>query len=476
MSTGGGSRRRDVQSPTRSQPRGLAGRSTLIAALAVSAVSWALFGGYTAGVGLLVAVALVLGWTAALEVSWRLYGRRDPGAVEEMKFPPPTERSGQDSFSLIVPAKDEVEVLRPTLEALAHQTHPRVQIVATLIEGDDATIRQAELAQQRYPDRIEVVVQAYDVEMKPHQLNAALAHCTGTYVGVIDAEDATSPELLERVEAVFQTTDADVVQGPVQLMTLGRRMREWFMVHNVLEYLFWFSSRMMFQARHGFVPLGGNTVFIRRDLLNAAGGWPISLTEDCALGVKLSTEYGARVVAVYDPAIATREETPDNVHGLVHQRVRWDTGFGVELLRGQWSSLPTLPRRVLAWYILATPFLQAATAILLPVTLLTVIFLRAPVALVLLTFAPYVPILMSLVLQVVGLHEFGRMFGERVLARHYAFLVLGFVPYQMLLAWAALLAVRRIVTGNMTWFKTAHSNRHREVPAVPALSLEGARP
>ena len=448
---------------------------TVIGAILVVIVASALvFGIYVTGIATIVTLALTCGVAAAIEAGWRLYGRRDPEAIQEMGFPELTPRSGHDSFSIIVPAKDEVEVLHQTLETLAQQTHGKVQIIATLIEGDDATIREAELARSRYPDRIEILVKKYEMEMKPHQLNAALAICTGDYVGVIDAEDATATSLLMSVEAAFQTSGADVVQGPVQLMTLGMRLREWFMVHNVLEYLFWFSSRMMFQARHGFVPLGGNTVFIRRELLNRAGGWPVSLTEDCALGVKLSTQFGAKVVAVYDPALATKEETPDNVHQLLHQRIRWDTGFGMELLQKKWWLLPTIQRRLLAWYILATPFLQASAGLLLPVTLTTAILIDAPVVLVLLTFLSYIPILLSLVLQFVGLHEFGQMFNQKVRIRHYAFLIFGFFPYQLVLAWAALHAVLRIATGNMTWFKTAHSNKHRDDVALPVLAMSEA--
>jgi cellulose synthase/poly-beta-1,6-N-acetylglucosamine synthase-like glycosyltransferase len=429
------------------------------------------FGIYATGIAAIVSTAVVFGIAASVEAGWRLYGRRDPEAIQDMGFPPPTARTGQDSFSIIVPAKDEVEVLHQTLETLARQTHQNVQIIATLIEGDDATIQEAEIARARYPDRIEILVRKYEKEMKPYQLNAALEICRGEYVGVIDAEDATATGLLVSVEAAFQTSGADVVQGPVQLMTLGMKLREWFMVHNVLEYLFWFSSRMMFQARHGFVPLGGNTVFIRRELLNKAGGWPISLTEDCALGVKLSTQYGAKVVAVYDPALATREETPDNVKQLLHQRIRWDTGFGMELLQKKWWHLPSIERRLLAWYILATPFLQASAGLLLPITLATVILIDAPVVLVLLTFLPYIPILLSLVLQFVGLHEFGRMFEQKVRIRHYLFLGFGFLPYQLILAWAALHAVLRIATGNMTWFKTAHSNKHRAGVLLPVMPM-----
>lgn len=449
----------------------------LVGALVVLlALGWLTVGPFVTGLTALVLLALAFTAAASVEASWRLYGRRNAQALDEMGFPAPSARAGQDSFSLIVPAKDEVEVLHETLETLARQTHPHVQIIAALIEGDDATIAEAELARRRHPDRIELCVEHYPVQMKPYQLNRALERCTGDYVGVIDAEDATSFGLLAAVEATFQATDADVVQGPVQLMTLGRRVRDWFMVHNVLEYLFWFSSRMMFQARHGFVPLGGNTVFIRRDLLVRAGGWPVSLTEDCALGVQLSTQHGAKVVAVYDPSLATREETPDTLDGLIHQRVRWDTGFGMELIGRKWTGLPSLQRRALAWYILATPFLQALTGLLLPLTICAALVIKAPVALVLVTFVPYAPLLLSLVLQVVGLHEFGIMFDQRVRLRHYLFLLVGFVPYQLVLAWAAVLAVRRILTGDMGWYKTAHSNKHRldAVATAEPPVLEGA--
>lgn len=447
--------------------------AVLVGALGVGCLT---VGPFATGLAALVLLALAFTAAAGVEASWRLYGRRDAKALEEMGFPEQSPRAGHDSFSLIVPAKDEVEVLHETLETLARQTHPNVQIIAALIEGDDATIAEAELARRRYPERIELCVEHYPVQMKPYQLNKALERCTGDYVGVIDAEDATSHGLLMAVEATFQATDADVVQGPVQLMTLGRRLADWFMVHNVLEYLFWFSSRMMFQARHGFVPLGGNTVFIRRELLVRAGGWPLSLTEDCALGVQLATHHGAKVVAVYDPALATREETPDTLHGLIHQRVRWDTGFGMELLGRKWTELPTLRRRLLAWYILATPFLQAMTGLLLPLTILAALVIKAPVALVLVTFVPYAPLLLSLVLQMVGLHEFGTMFDQRVRLRHYLFLLVGFAPYQLVLAWAAMLAVRRILTGNMSWYKTAHTNKHRteQSPATGGRAPEPA--
>jgi hypothetical protein len=134
---------------------------------------------------------------------------------------------------------------------------------------------------------------------------------------------------------------------------------------------------------------------------------------------------------------------------LLNQRIRWDTGFGGELLDKQWWHLPSVPRRVLAWYILATPFLPASTGLLLPLTLVSAVALDASVGLVMLTFVPYSPILLTLTLQLVGLRESGRLYDQNVRLRHCALLLIGFYPYQVVLAWAVMCAVRRVATGDM---------------------------
>jgi cellulose synthase/poly-beta-1,6-N-acetylglucosamine synthase-like glycosyltransferase len=297
----------------------------------------------------------------------------------------------------------------------------------------------------------------------------------------VDAEDDVAPQLLARVDTLLARTGADVVQGGVQLMTLGTRVRDWFKVHNVMEYFFWFTSRMFYQVRTGFVPLGGNTVFIRRDLLDKAGGWPDNLTEDCALGVLLCTKYGARVVAAYEPELATREEVPQTIGSrragsLFWQRVRWNQGFLSILLEGRWATLPTLRQRALAGYILATPFLQAFSALLLPLSVATIVWLKVPVFVAMLMYAPFLPILITLATQLIGLREFARSYRQKVLWRHYAFLLFGSPVYQWVLMGAAFWAVWQHIDGNTTWHKTAHGGHHRPVLApapasVPPLGL-----
>jgi hypothetical protein len=60
-----------------------------------------------------------------------------------------------------------------------------------------------------------------------------------------------------------------------------------------------------------------------------------------------------------------------------------------------------------------------------------------------------------------ALGEFGREFGIRIRARDHARLLLGTVPYQLLLAAAAVRSVWREGRGQRGWEKTTHINAHR---------------
>ena len=154
-------------------------------------------------------------------------------------------------------------------------------------DDDPETSAVAQRAARRHPDMIRVVLDTSRPKNKPKALNAALPACRGDVVGVFDAEDEVHPQLLRHVDARFEETGADVVQGGVQLMNYHSN---WYSVRNVLEYYFWFRSRLHFHAAQRFIPLGGNTVFVRADLLRQAGGWdPDCLAEDCELGVRLSS-------------------------------------------------------------------------------------------------------------------------------------------------------------------------------------------
>ncbi len=253
-------------------------------------------------------------------------------------------------------------------------------------------------------------------------------------------------------------------------MQLMNVRSSWWALRNCLEYFFWFRSRLHFHADRDFIPLGGNTVFVRTELLRAVGGWdPECLAEDCELGVRLSS-LGAWVSVAYEPALATREETPGSITSLVKQRTRWDQGFLQVLRKGEWRGLPTARQRALARYTLLTPVIQAVTGLLVPLSLAFILFAETPTVITLIGFLPLLLVVASVCVELVALHEFGREFDVRVGPRQYAGLVLGTMPYQWLLAFAAVRAVVRERRGETGWEKTAHVGAHR--PAQPVTAIE----
>ncbi|HEY6471951.1 MAG TPA: glycosyltransferase, partial [Acidimicrobiales bacterium] len=364
--------------------------------------------------------------------------------------------------------RHEEAVLGATLDRLAELDYSAFEVLAVVGHDDPGTKAVADAAARRHAGRIRVIVDHSWPKNKPTALNTALAECRGDVVGVFDAEDEVHSRLLRQVAGAFDRSGAHVVQGGVQLVNF---QSSWYALRNCLEYFFWFRSRLHLHAERRFIPLGGNTVFVRTDLLQAVGGWdPKCLAEDCELGVRLSS-LGARVDVAYDPMLVTREETPGTLRGLLKQRTRWNQGFLQVLRKREWHNLPTRSQRALARYTLAMPFLQAFTGLVIPISIYAILYLKIPVALALISFLPVIPTLAALAFELVGLREFGRVFYVKPRIYDYVRLVLGMFPYQLFLAGAAVRAVVREMLGLRGWEKTAHTGAHR-----PATAATGASP
>lgn len=430
------------------------------AAQSATSTDWAAVVGYSG----LVAVALTLTIIAVTTLWWMLYAWRSKTTYDSTAFSK-EPHAPRHTFTLLVPGRHEEEVMGQTLDALAAQTHPDVQIIAIVGDDDPGTTAVVRAAAARHPDRIEVVVDDSVPKNKPKALNRALPYAAGSIIGVFDAEDEVHPELLRHIDSRFTETGATVVQGGVQLMNFRTT---WWSLRNVLEYYFWFRSRLHFHAGARFIPLGGNTVFVKKDALVRNDGWDAEcLAEDCELGVRLSSQ-GEKVVVAYSPEYVTREETPGTLKSFYKQRTRWNQGFLQVLRKGEWRALPTRSQRLFARYMLAMPFLQAATGLLIPLSVFLIFVVKVPTLVALLTFIPLAPTLVTVAVEIAGLGEFGRLYGQKVRVLDYVRLVLGTIPFQVLLAGAALRAVFREIRGERGWEKTEHTGAHREGDASDA--------
>jgi glycosyltransferase XagB len=394
---------------------------------------------------------------------WMLYTWNNP-LVAALYRAPKTFSEPQYSFTAILPARHEEDVIKDTIRAvdrIAYPDHLKEILVMIRDEDDDQTIANArEVVAELGKENIRVITFKDGPKNKPNGLNKALRVATRDVVCVFDAEDEPHPELYHVINSVMIRDNADVVQAGVQLMNFRST---WFSALNCLEYFFWFKSGLhCFTRQFKVTPLGGNTVFFKRHWLEKVGGWDEGcLTEDGDIGLRL-TQLGAKIQIVYNEEHATREETPATVDSFIKQRTRWNQGFYQIFFKGDWLRMPEMRQRVTALYILLNSLLQAALVLYLPLGLYIGLTQRLPVPVALFSWVPIYMLLIQLVINLIGIREFTKAYSLRLPLLFRLKMTIVYYPYQLLLAVAAARAIWRMVTNRQSWEKTAHANLHRQ--------------
>ncbi|HEX2915949.1 MAG TPA: glycosyltransferase [Chloroflexia bacterium] len=422
----------------------------------------------------LVIASLLLTIQSAYSASIMLYAWEDEDRQQRNRVPqdfgPP-----RLSFTLLLPARHEEAVIQGTIQRLVDLNYPPelVQLLIIIEATDSGTIEAVnqKLAELHRAGVTNVRLLTYNDPPvnKPHGLNVGLAQATGDVITIFDAEDEPHPDILAIVNTVMLREELQVVQCGVQLMNFADR---WYSSLNVLEYFFWFRSRLHFHSLVNMVPLGGNTIFIKYDVLKSMGGWDQNcLTEDADIGVRLSVA-GLPIRVLYDDRYVTREETPPTVSQFIKQRTRWNQGFLQVLAKKDWQHLPLLRQRLLAFYTLAFPCLQALLLVYLPLSLWMMLFLRLPSPIAIISLFPIYMLGLQLIANVVGLFEFAAVHHLTIPPRLPTKMALVFLPYQFLLSFAAFRAIQRQFKGKNNWEKTVHTGALRK----PDLNTIGSRP
>jgi glycosyltransferase XagB len=365
------------------------------------------------------------------------------------------------SFTILLPARHEEDVYRETIQKVYDLNYPKqlMQIVAICSDDDSGTIAEAQAKIDELQDpNVQLLIYNNKPTSKPRGLNHALQIARGDIVTIFDAEDEPHPDILNIISTAMLNEDVDAIQSGVQLMNHNTK---WFCFLNVLEYFFWFKSSMHFFARIGMTPLGGNTVFVRRELMEQLGGWDETcLTEDADLGIRLSLSH-ARMRIIYEDEYVTREETPHTIEQFIKQRTRWNQGFIQILFKGEWRKLEKFSQRLLAFYVLILPELQAFFALLIPVSIFMFFMVKLPLWLAMMTFLPLYCFVLTVFIDLAGLHEFLKAHKRKWRWREAMIMLLAFFPYQGILGIGAIRAVYRYIHGASNWEKTAHIGQHR---------------
>lgn len=429
---------------------------------------------------LLLVVSLVVLAQSLFALYMTCYSWEHPDRLAASNGPREFELSDR-SFTVIVPARSEQTVIYETIRRIWAANYPLIrpdetpeawlerkrrllEVVIVCHHDDRETIAEAvRAARDTGSDRVRVVTYAGGPINKPHGLNVGLAATSNEVVAVFDAEDDVHPDIFNVIATVMDREAVGIVQSGVQLMNFRSH---WFALQNCLEYYFWFKSRLHFHADQGMIPLGGNTVFIRRELLERVGGWDEHcLTEDADVGIRLSA-LGEPIRVVYDADRVTREETPVSTDSLIRQRTRWHQGFLQILRKGDWLHLATRRQRILALITLSYPFVQLPLYALWPLAVLGAAVIHVPLVVAIVTYLPLYALVLQGLVTFVGAWMFAHEYHQRLPIRTFVLLVITFLPYQWLLAFSSARAVYREFDERGDWEKTDHLGAHRQLAEV----------
>jgi 1,2-diacylglycerol 3-beta-glucosyltransferase len=141
-------------------------------------------------------------------------------------------------------------------------------------------------------------------------------------IGVLDADTYVEPAFLERTMRAWQR---DPEAAAIQVARHPRNAgRSWLTSAQAEEQLMDMASQCGRRATDGTAELRGNGMFVRRDVLEAVGGWSAeALTEDLELSTRLSAA-GHHVGLA--PEVAVEEEAVETLGALWAQRLRWAEG------------------------------------------------------------------------------------------------------------------------------------------------------
>jgi glycosyltransferase XagB len=380
----------------------------------------------------------------------------------ELIKPPTNYLPPTKTFTIILPAWKE-EYFDQTILSCAKFDYPKelYEVLIPLRVHDPETIKLAQRTVSKINQHnFKIILVNDQPQNKPNQLNWALRQARGEVVTIFDAEDDPSMSLLNIINTKLLQTDADVIQSNVQLINYTDT---WFSVLNCMEYYFWFKSSLNYFAANDVMPLAGNTVFLKTALVKNLGGWDETcLTEDGELGLRLAIE-NAKFEVVYDANHATLEESPTTNDQFIKQRTRWVQGFINIFMQGKWLQLDSLKKQFIFVYILLWPALQSLLIVYLFIVLVVSAFVKIDLVISVLSFIPMFLLFIQLLITNYGVVKFTIEYKLEYKWYVPFIIIVTFIPYQLVLAYASLRATYREFSKQTNWEKTIHTNAHRKI-------------
>jgi cellulose synthase/poly-beta-1,6-N-acetylglucosamine synthase-like glycosyltransferase len=259
-------------------------------------------------------------------------------ALYYQKKPQKSEKKYEPFVSVMIPARNEEQVIDRVLQRMTELTYPKEKLELIVIDdaSSDKTGEKAKTFAQNH-SYIKVIKRNKDTggKGKPEALNDGLKQVSGELIFCFDADYYPQRDIIEKLTACFQDPKVGAVQGRVTVLnepdsivtrlvalerTGGYRVDQY--ARNELELITQF---------------GGTVGGFRRSLIEKLGGWdPNILAEDTDLTFRI---YLAGYKVKYINDADCYEEAVENWGSYWRQRSRWAKGHMQCAFRHVWPVL-----------------------------------------------------------------------------------------------------------------------------------------
>ena len=255
--------------------------------------------------------------------------------------------------------KEKEESIRVTARSIMNQEYPKELLeVFFVVEPDDySTIEAAERVAQKMRELgydARVVKSDGKLKYKAHALNCALKEASGEIIGVYDADDEVDPKQIAMavalIEEGYHAVGSRVIRHRENVV--GRFSNIETIVRHEAMLPFYRKVRKVTQ-------FSGEGFFIRKDVLEAVGGFPEKLTEDSYLTVILF-EKGYKVAHMRS---YVKEIAPKSRKAFIKQRMRRALGRLQAAGRAITARMP-ITRRLAMFRLLAGTAIVVMAAII----------------------------------------------------------------------------------------------------------------
>lgn len=194
------------------------------------------------------------------------------------------------SCAVLIPAHNEEKVIARTIEAMLHLRYPDGKLTI-LVVNDGSTDRTREIVGRYAAANRRVVVCDVPADEggrgKSRALNFGMRHVRADVVAVYDADNTPDPDALRYLVAqLLLHKELGAVIGKFRTVNKNVNLLTRFINIETLSF------QSMLQAgrwqMHGISTLPGTNFVMRKNLLDALGGWDEeALTEDSELSIRI---------------------------------------------------------------------------------------------------------------------------------------------------------------------------------------------